>query len=83
METSREDVGIQIRSAFLVKGTKQKFSLFALIILSIILIFAETIQVKPLNYLDLSLRMQSIVDLWLFQYHQEILVILRIMLRST
>ena len=50
METSREDVGIQIRSAFLAKGTKQRFSLFALIILSIILIFAETIQVKPLNY---------------------------------
>ena len=49
METSRGDVGIAIRSAFLVKGTKQRFSLFALIIVSIILIFVETIETKPLN----------------------------------
>ena len=32
METSREDVGIAIRSAFLRKGTKQRFSLFALVV---------------------------------------------------
>ena len=51
METSREDVGILIRSAFLAKGTKQRFSLFALIILSIVFIFIETIETKPLNYL--------------------------------
>ena len=50
MDTSREDVGIAIRSAFLSKGTKQKFSLFALLILSIILLFLETIEAKPLNY---------------------------------
>jgi rod shape-determining protein MreC len=49
METSRGDVGIAIRSAFLVKGTKQRFSLFALIIVSIVLIFVETIETKPLN----------------------------------
>ena len=49
MDTSRGDVGIAIRSAFLVKGTKQRFSLFALIILSIVLIFIETIETKPLN----------------------------------
>ena len=51
METSRDDVGIAIRSAFLAKGSKQKFSLFVLIILSIIFIFVETIETKPLNYL--------------------------------
>jgi len=51
METSREDFGIAIRSAFLAKGTKQRFSLFVLIILSIIFLFAETIETKPLNYL--------------------------------
>jgi|TARA_B110000438_G_scaffold278251_1_gene301618 rod shape-determining protein MreC len=50
METSRDDVGIAIRSAFLARGTKQKFSLFALIILSLLLIFAENIKTKPLNY---------------------------------
>ena len=51
METSRDDVGIVIRSAFLKKGAQQKLSLFALTIISIILIFAETIQTKPLDYL--------------------------------
>ena len=51
METSRDDVGIAFRSALLVKGSKQKFSLYILIILSIILIFVETIEIKPLNFL--------------------------------
>ena len=50
METSREDFGIVIRSALLTKGTKQRFSLFALVVLSIVLIFLETIDLKPLNY---------------------------------
>ena len=49
METSREDVGIVIRSAFLKRGTQQRFSLFALTILSIVLIFLETLEFKPLN----------------------------------
>ena len=50
MDTSREDFGIAIRSAFLAKGSKQKFSLFALIVLSIIFLSVETIETKPLNY---------------------------------
>ena len=50
MDTSREDVGIAIRSALIDKGTKQKFSLFVLIILSIIFIYVETIEARPLNY---------------------------------
>ena len=49
MDTSRDDVGISIRSAFLRKGTQQRFSLFALTILSIVLIFLETIEFKSLN----------------------------------
>lgn len=49
METSRDDVGIAIRSAFLSKGTKQRFSVFVLIIVSILLIFLETFDTKPLN----------------------------------
>ena len=49
METSREDVGIAIRSAFLKRGTQQRFSLFVLIILSVLLILVETIETKPLN----------------------------------
>jgi len=51
METSRDDVGIAFRSALLAKGTKQKFSLFVLVIISILFIFIETIETKPLNYL--------------------------------
>ena len=50
METSREDFGIAIRSAFLRTDTKQRFSLFFLILFSIILIFVEKIETKPLNY---------------------------------
>ena len=46
MDTSREDVGITIRSALLAKGTKQKFSLFALVVLSIVFIYIETILVS-------------------------------------
>ena len=49
MDTSREDVGISIRSAFLRKGIQQRFSLFALTIISLLLIFFETIEAKPLN----------------------------------
>jgi len=49
MDTSREDVGILIRSAFLRKNTQQRFSLFLLTVISILLIFLETFDTKPLN----------------------------------
>jgi len=66
METSREDVGIAIRSAFLQKGTQQRFSLLALIILSLFFLFIENIETKPLKYLrsiikDTIYRTSSIV----------------------
>ena len=51
MEASRDDVGIAIRSAFLKRGTQQRFSLLVLVLLSIAFIFIETIESKPLNYL--------------------------------
>jgi len=51
MDTSRDDIGIAIRSAFLKKETQQKFSLFALIIFSILLITSESIKYKPLDYI--------------------------------
>lgn len=51
METSRDDVGIVIRSAFLRKGVKQRFSLFGLLVLSIIFLFVETLENKPLDHL--------------------------------
>ena len=49
MNTSRGDFGIAFRSALLQKGTQQRFSLIALIFFSILLIFLETIEIKPLN----------------------------------
>ena len=51
METSREDFGIAIRSAFLKRGTQQRFSLLALVLVSVAFLFIETIENKPLNYL--------------------------------
>ena len=68
METSREDVGIAIRSAFLKRGTQQRFSLFVLVILSIILIFVETIEANPLNIIrsfvkDIIYRGSTIVSI--------------------
>ena len=56
MDTSREDVCIAIRSAFLKKGTQQRFSLLALIIVSIILIYFESIKAKPLEYIRSFLK---------------------------
>ena len=50
MDTSRDDIGIAIRSSFIQKGSKQRFSLLALILISVILIFLETIEAKPLNF---------------------------------
>jgi len=51
MSTQRDDVGIAIRSAFLVKGTKQKFSLFALILLSIFFIFVDSLDIKAISFI--------------------------------
>ena len=67
METNREDVGIVIRSAFLSKGTQQRFSLFALVVLSILFLIFEKIDAKPINYFrsfvkDLVYRSSLIVS---------------------
>ena len=67
MDTSREDLGIVVRSAFLKRGTQQRFSLFVLVILSVLLIFLETIEAKPLNGIrsfikDIVYRSASVVS---------------------
>ena len=49
METSRDDFVIAVRSALLKKGAQQKFSLLALIIVSIAFLGLETIDARPLN----------------------------------
>ena len=67
METSREDFGIAIRSAFLKRGVQQRFSLFVLILFSCILLFFDTIENKPLNYFrfffeDLVYRSSAVIS---------------------
>ena len=51
MDTSRDDVSIAIRSAFLQKGAQQRFSLVVLILICIIFLFIEAFENKPLNYI--------------------------------
>ena len=56
MATSRDDFVIAIRSAFLKKGYKQRFSLIGLIFSSIFLIFLSNINFPLINYLKISLN---------------------------
>ena len=50
-ETGRDDFIISIRSAFLNKGTRQKFSLFTLLIASAFVLFLEYFQTGPIDKL--------------------------------
>jgi len=56
MATSRDDFVIAIRSAFLKKSNKQRFSLIFLIFLSIVLIFLTRINFTPINYIKISIN---------------------------
>ena len=51
MASSRDDFIIAIRSAFLKKTTKQKFSLLTLIFLSVSIIFLSSFNFKVINNL--------------------------------
>ena len=51
MSTSRDDFGIVIRSALLQRGAKQKFSLFALILLSLFIFILDNSNLKPIKIL--------------------------------
>ena len=55
MQASRDDFLIAIRSAFLKKENKQKFSLLALIFLTFIIILSD-VQFEANDYLKISLR---------------------------
>ena len=48
-ETGRDDFIIAIRSAFLKKGTRQKFSLFTLLIISILVLSLEYFKTGPVD----------------------------------
>ncbi len=56
METSRDDFIIAIRSAFLKKGNKQRFSLLGLIFFSVILIALGKYNFKPINQLKIVIN---------------------------
>lgn len=56
METNRDDFIIAIRSAFLKKGNRQRFSLTTLIIISIIILIFEKYNIKAINLLKTSLK---------------------------
>ena len=51
MATSRDDFGIAIRSALLQRGAKQKFSLFVLILASILIFALDNLELKPIKVL--------------------------------
>tara|TARA_B110001450_G_scaffold128782_1_gene121098 strand:+ start:711 stop:1562 length:852 start_codon:yes stop_codon:yes gene_type:complete len=50
METSRDDFVIAIRSAFLKKGTQQRFSLLSLIFFSVIFLILGSLNFKAIDY---------------------------------
>ena len=56
MEPSRDDFIIAIRSAFLKKGTKQRFSLIALLFFSIVLIILGKFNFSAINYLKIGIN---------------------------
>ena len=51
MATSRDDFGIAIRSALLQSGAKQKFSLFVLIVASVLVFALDNLDLKPIKAL--------------------------------
>ena len=56
MQASRDDFVIAVRSAFLKKENKQKFSLLGLIFLTFLILVFEKFNFKPIDYLKISLR---------------------------
>ena len=56
METSRDDFVIAIRSAFLKRGTQQRFSLLSLIFFSTIFLILSSLNFKVINYLKIGIN---------------------------
>ena len=56
MATGRDDFVIAFRSAFLKKKDKQKFSLFSLILLSIVVIILSNINFKPIQFVKIGIN---------------------------
>ena len=56
MEPSRDDFVIALRSAFLKRGTQQRFSLLSLILFSIILLTLSSLNFKVINYFKIGIN---------------------------
>jgi rod shape-determining protein MreC len=56
METSRDDFIIAIRSAFLKKGTQQRFSLLGLIFFSLIFLTLGSLNFKAIKYIKIGIN---------------------------
>ena len=56
METNRDDFVIAIRSAFLKKGTKQRFSLIVLLFFSLLILVLGKYNFKGISYLKIGLN---------------------------
>ena len=56
MAESRDDFIIAIRSAFLKKSTKQKFSLLTLALISILIISFSSLDFKIIRYLKIGIN---------------------------
>ena len=56
MESGRDDFIIAIRSAFLKKGTQQRFSLLTLILFSIIFLILGSLNFKAIDYVKITIK---------------------------
>ena len=56
LEKSRDDFVIAIRSAFLKKGTQQRFSIFSLILFSIIFLILGSFNLKVIDYVKIIIK---------------------------
>ena len=56
MEPSRDDFVIALRSAFLRKGTQQRFSLLSLIFFSIIILILGSFNFKAIDYVKITIK---------------------------
>ena len=56
MESSRDDFVIAIRSAFLKRGTQQRFSLLTLILVSVIFLVLDSFNFKAVNYVNIVIK---------------------------
>ena len=56
MESGRDDFVIALRSAFLKKGTQQRFSLLSLILFSVILLILGNFNFKVIDYVKITVK---------------------------